>query len=287
MTLDSDQLRNVNVLKDATIEMVKNKFIPNAAARRLKEILTDDNIDAEKFVNELRKVVKSSEKLNWDRISSKLYAQVSQFSILQIGVFFLGLFLLFIFRKTIFSKKTKKKLLPIISGLGLRLVSLGGYYFCIAGLVNTFLQPLSQEYPVLAAMVPLFVIKGTYIYSLAPNILSFVYLTLVIRCLREKFPRPRIVRFHIVQGFLFYIFQNLPDQIIQLITRGAINDDTQFALLSLIFIINLYWVIPGLFQALTLSYPKNSFLREAVELNLGRDEFGPDGSPFKWWDRDK
>ena len=92
-----------------------------------------------------------------------------------------------------------------------------------------------------------------------------------------------------VQGYFFYLFQSLPRQLFELITKSTLHDGLSFntlqGLVILCLVINLYYLIPGVYQALTLSYPKDTFIREAIEIQIGRDDFNDeDGNIFKWWD---
>lgn len=290
MTLNSDQLQNVNILKDATLELVKNKFIPNTAANRLKNIIYDDNINAEKFITELRKIVKDSENIAWGQISSRIQDQATQFSAFQMIIFFFILFILFFYRKKIFTKKTKKILSPIVHAIGIRFITVSMYLFSFTSLTATYLRPFTNAYPTIGAMFPFFMIKITYIYNLAPNLISIIYILTLVRCLRLHYPRRRIIRFHMVQGYFYYLFQNLPQQLVELVVKSTLHtqlsDITLYNLNILCLVINLYWLIPGVYQALTLSYPKSSFIREAIEIQVGRDDFNDeDGNIFKWWDQ--
>ncbi|CAM9096816.1 unnamed protein product [Choristocarpus tenellus] len=99
-------------------------------------------------------------------------------------------------------------------------------------------------------------------------------------CIRSRVPKDRLIRFNLMFSILLLTFQNifheiysalyLEQNIISRMSEPALN---MFLLYMIIF-------IPYFFRVLTGRYPSNAFIREAIEVHLGRD--GPD---FIWWDR--
>lgn len=290
MVLDSNQLRDVIRLKDTAIEMANNRWIPNKAAKRLHEILADESLDAKQFTQELQKIVKTTGGLNWDRFFSKIQTQVGHFSGISLFGILLIFFLAFVFRKTLFSKKTKAKLTPLVQSVGSRIIAVSAYFLCIFSLWANYGVIVEKNFPLLVGLFPGFIQEGAHFYKKGGFFLSIGYLLIIVRCLREHFPKPRILRFHLLQGFLLLVFQTYPVQLIGLVTqpldgRRLGPSPLMLNLERMEFLLNLYWILTALYLAITLSYPNNKFLREALEIFLGPDEEGPDGTPFKWWDK--
>lgn len=291
MVLDSNQLRDVTRLKDAANEMVNNRWIPNGAAKKLRELLADETLDPKQFTQELQKIVKTAEGFNWDRLSSKIQPQVEHF----FGIPFFGVllvfFLIFVFRKRLFSKKTRTKFAPLFQNLGNRVIAVLAYSLFIFSLWAHFGELVGKNFQILDGLCPEFIKVGANLYRDNGFFIQITYILLLVQfCIKRNVPKPRILRFHFLQGFLFLMFQNYPSLLLDIVTQPLYQSTASLSslrngLYNLEFLLNLYFVLTALYQAVTLSYPKNKFLREAIEISLGPDEEGPDGTPFKWWDR--
>ena len=85
-----------------------------------------------------------------------------------------------------------------------------------------------------------------------------------------------------VRGIMLLAFQGVPDLIFQLLqSSDSITPNQRITTSLCLFVINLFWILPCLFQAITHTYPRSSFIRDAIEIHVGRDN----DEDFKWWDR--
>jgi hypothetical protein len=289
MVLDSNQLRDVNRLKEAAIEMVTNRWLPNGASKKLRELLADQTLDAKQFTQELQKIVKRSEGLNWDRFSSKIQTQVGHFSGLSLIGILLIFSLIFVFRKRLFSKEIRTKLSPFLQSFINRSIALLAYFLCIVTFYKNFGGLLKKNFPLVDGLFPEFVVQGAYFLTKYDFFITIGYIIFILKLLQAHFPKLRILRYHLLQGVALVVFERYPSHLIGLIFQPTFGLQRPTALLqnitTLEFVLNSYFILTALYQAVTLSYPKNEFFREAFEIFLGRDDEGPDGTPFKWWNK--
>ena len=148
---------------------------------------------------------------------------------------------------------------------------------------SSYVITLLPSYPYLNLIVPNFMRTAINIYMQYPMYINFGYFFgIVFICLQFKLPRPRFIRFNMVRGIMLLAFQGVPDLIFQLLQSSeSITSNQQITTALCLFVINLFWILPCLYQAITHTYPRSGFIRDAVEIHLGRDT----DEGFKWWDR--
>jgi hypothetical protein len=289
MLLSLDPNQDINFLKwEAGLQTRDQKF-PHAAAQKLKEILIDDQIKPEEFITQFNKIVATTESLSWktflsiNEIKDKFFDQILRVSWFQIFLLiFIFSFLLFI-KKKFKIKIPRKKIIFIISNILERCVALFAYFMPLLIVYANYLPPILTSYQYLYLILPNF-FKGPMSFYLAHStIISYGYFFgAIFIFLQYRIPKSRFVRFHLVRGLMIMGCQSIPDLIYQilLIYRVVPKYLSSQMCLSLI-VLNLFWIVPCLYQAITHTYPKSSFIREAIEVHLGRD----DDEDFKWWDR--
>jgi hypothetical protein len=290
LSLETDS--NIAPFKMEAIELSLGRKLPHAAAQKLEEILKDDTIQAEEFIAEFQKILASSETLSWKTIvyltnlKARFMDQIVGISPFQVGfilLLFMGLF--FFYKKYISkSKKRTKYVLGLVENLLERFYAFLAYSFPILQLYALYLVRLCSYYPLLNILYPDFMGLAVYFYTRNTILISWTYFLVVcFITLRFKIPRSRFVRFHIVRGLVILNFQSIPDLLLSIFIgrSDSLPYHQQMNVLMFLAVVNLYFILPSLVQAIRHTYPKNAFLREAAEVVLGRD----DDPGFKWWDR--
>lgn len=290
---------------EANLDYVKQKLIADLdnphlrfspiATKKLKEILVQDQISSpEEFLKEVEKVLISTNTFTWKiqvfllDLSTKLSDQIHSISFVQACLSILALFFSFFYYRK-FNKKAKltKKLSMVLKPLIIRFAAMIGYYPSLIALYVCYVPQLIIPYPRIIWFTPVFIQKSMGIYSEIPFIEYFYFFLVVWVVLTIKWPRERFIRFHFVKGVLFFTLQQIPLVLFDFFRSDRLTDSLnidEFNVISLFsFILNMYALLPGIWEALTLRYPKAYRLRESIELILGRDR--TDG--FKWWDRKK
>nr|YP_011007340.1 hypothetical protein V2495_pgp040 [Scytothamnus australis]WAM64769.1 hypothetical protein [Scytothamnus australis] len=163
-----------------------------------------------------------------------------------------------------------------------RVLSLLAYYIPYLDVVNTYIPLVANSHPYLVRIfLPNFVIDSVEIVQQIP-FLSFLYLMVAYGIfVRYKIPKDRLVRFNIMYGVIIISFQGILHEIFTYFTESVLDNPTDKSEAALLgFLIWLLVFIPCFSRALLGKYESNAFMREAIEVHLGRD--GPD---FIWWDR--
>lgn len=294
LSLETDS--NVASLKMEAIKLSLGRKLPHAAAQKLQEILKNDIISEEQFTTEYNKIIASSETLTWKTIiylsnlKVRFLDQAAKISPFQVGfilLLFIGLF--FFYKKYVSkSKKRKKYVFGIIENVQERFYASLGYFLPIVVIYCQYITPLCYypRYWALNTFYPDFMRKAVDIYITYNGLISWGYFFgIFFLALRFKIPRSRFVRFHIIRGLIILNFQSIPEAIISIFTgpRYLLLQEQQMNVLLFLLVLNLYFILPSVSQALRHTYPKNPFIREAAEVILGRDNDDPN---FKWWDRD-
>lgn len=290
LSLETDS--NIAPFKMEAIKLSLDRKLPHAAAQKLEEILKDDTIQADEFIAEFQKILASSETLSWKTIvyltnlKARFMDQIVGISPFQVGsilLLFVGLF--FFYKKYISkSKKRTKYVLGLVESLLERFYAFLAYSFPILQFYAAYLVRLCSYYPLLNILYPDFMGLAVYFYTRNTFLLSWIYFfVLCFFIFRFKIPRSRFVRFHLVRGIVIFNFQNLPEQFVSLFTGPAnsLPYHQQMNVLMFLAVVNLYFILPSLVQAIRHTYPKNAVLREAAEIVLGRDN----DPGFKWWNR--
>lgn len=287
LSLDPDQ--DINFLKwEAALQTRDQKF-PHGSAQKLKEILLDDQIKTEEFITQFNKILASTESLSWksfvylNNLKNRFIDQLGSISWVQIlSILFIFTFFYIINKKFRLNTPTKK-IATIISNILERITALFGYFVPLVVIYSSYVLTLLPTYPYLNLIVPNFMRTAISLYMRYPIYINFGYFFgIVFLCLQFKLPRPRFVRFHMVRGIMLLAFQGVPDLIFQLLQSSqAITPNQRVTTALCLFVINLFWILPCLYQAITHTYPRSSFIRDAIEIHVGRDN----DENFKWWDR--
>lgn len=288
MLLSSTTDQDINFLKFSAEMQMKNQKIQHFAAQRLKEILYDDQITVEEFTKEFNKILASTQSFNWKirlflgEIKNRFVEQISPISWFQISIVVCLFSLLYFLYKKYKLKKQATLLYKVIVNILERFSALLAYFLPLVIVYESYLIYLLPTYPYLNLIAPNFMLAAVTLYMKNKLVMNYGYFFGVIACLSLKFPKSRFVRFHLVRGLLFIAFQGLPDLFLNLFQMFSVTTNAQqLAGTFTLFTLYLVWIIPCLYQALTHTYPKNSFMREAIEINVGRDR----DDDFKWWDR--
>ena len=228
-----------------------------------------------------------SELLLWESANSvqknSLFRELNKISWGQIiPLVFLFLFVVFL-NERFKSKRPVKIGKAFIGNILERFFALLGYFLPLVVVYSSYVVVLLPSYPFLNLIVPEFMRVAIKIYSKYPLYLNFGYFFGVIfLCLKFRLPKPRFIRFHMVRGIMLLAFQSIPELIFQFfLSSNTINPDQRTNIAMFILVINLFWFLPCLYQAVTYTYPRSSFMRDAIEINVGRDN----EEGFKWWNK--
>lgn len=287
LNLDTDQ--DIDFLKWEAALQTKDQKFTHSAAQKLKEIMLDDQIQAQDFIEEFNKILASNDNLNWKTlayfvdIKNRFIDQLVQVSWLQIGIILLIVTFFFFLNKKFKLKKLVQILYALSGNIIERFAALFGYFVPLVVVYANYLIALLPSYPYLNLILPNFMKLAVYLYVQRPLYINFGYFfAIVFLCIQYKLPKPRFIRFHLVRGIMLLAFQGIPEMIFQLLQFSDVISNTQRINTALfLFVLNLFWILPCLVQAITHTYPKSSFMRDAIEIQLGRDN----NEDFKWWDR--
>jgi hypothetical protein len=281
--------------------------LPNYMAEKVNQILASDPNNFVDFIDDLNEIYKISNTYNWKIINyihnlkETIYTTYKIYSTFEIFSFFTALIMLIILEKKFkLSKRLSTLIISVIKDFIYSIPNLVRFY------IYSFLCVSSYWYPVMSCcalyLPPLisenrwidfyisntpFVAKSIELCFKHSGIVNTVFSVVCWIVIAVRIPRPRIIRFHICRSFNLSIFQSLLANWYQSLEQGYhknyedLHTIEHFA--SLFLLINMWWLIPSLWQALTVSYPKKEFIRQAVEMNLGRDPF----PGFEWWDNYK
>ena len=184
-----------------------------------------------------------------------------------------------------FNIKKPRKWFVQFNGLILqRILSLFCYYIPYLDIINTHLPLIEETHPYIVRLfLPTFIVGSLQFIQQIP-FLPFIYLMLGYGVfIRYKLPKDRFIRYNIMYGIIILSFQGIVHELFLNITKiFCLNskDRSEAALLTFLGWILIF--IPCFIRAFLGKYESNPFLREAIEVHLGRD--GPD---FVWWDRQK
>jgi len=178
-----------------------------------------------------------------------------------------------------------RETIKILFGLYWLEISVLALFLVIAFVLEqkfNFKKPRQYDHPlVLRLFMPNFVTELIDIMQQIP-FLSFIYLSLGYGFfIRYKVPGDRLVRYNIMYSIMLVSLQGIINEMFISFTEAFIISDylrSQVTLMAFFCWLSLY--IPCFIRALLGKYDENKFIREAVEVHLGRD--GPD---FIWWDR--
>jgi hypothetical protein len=287
LSIQLDQ--DIDYLKFQAELQTKEHNLPHAAAQKLKEILSDDQIKPEEFINEFNKILTSTENIGWksfiflSNVREKFFDQMTKIPWLQFFIILVIFSVLFVLSKNLKLKRPSQKITGIIANILERWVALFGYFVPLVVIYAQYVKFLLPSYPYLHLIVPEFMDIAMNIYLRYPNLINFGYFFgVVFLCLKFKLPKPRFIRFHLIRGIMLLACQGIPDQLVSLLIKsGDYSTQQHVTTILCLFVINLFWILPCLYQAISHTYPRSGFIRDAVEIHLGRDT----DEGFKWWDR--
>ena len=201
---------------------------------------------------------------------------------MEIWIFISFLILGFILDQKFQIKKPRKWFLQFNGLIFQRFFSVLAYYVPYLDVVNTHIPLIAETHPFLVRLfLPNFIAESVDFIQRIP-FLPFIYLMFCYGILvRYKIPEDRLVRFNIMYGVIIISFQGILHELFINFTNVFIKnpaDKSEAALLAFLAWILIF--IPCFFRAIIGEYESNAFMREAIEVHLGRD--GPD---FIWWDR--
>lgn len=267
-----------------------NTKLPHNAALKIKELLLNDQLSTKEFIEKYNKIIQSTQSLPWksylylDKIKNKFLDQASQLSWLQIFsglvIFGVGFFLY----KNFIEKKPKRKkaLYSLVTTLSVRFFSLLAYLPPLIQVYRNYLLFLLPQYPSLFLIFPGFMRFAVDIYTNNTLLFSYIYIFGSVFFLARL--GPRFYSFNVVFGLMLFILQGVPDSIVAILFKGVeLSAEKQVSIHLVLFCIYMSWILPGMYRALTGTYPKNEFLRDAIEIHVGRPY---DDEGFKWWNRD-
>lgn len=256
---------------------------------------------SQEFVSNLEHIVRESSNYRWTtfsflhQVKDQVFSPVEVFTWPELLGFFVSLILLLVleskFKISRWIFRILKPILRFIPKIFLtifhRAFAVFVYIYPLLGVYAMYMPILIPYYRDFDFLVPGFIEKGVTFYLAHPKLLYWYY-AVCYSSLGSRFPRARVVRFHAARSLMITVFQTfLANHYLSLERSFILGCETKETLVSfatLYVFINFWWLLPSLIQAVTLTYPKSKFIREAVEVHVGRDDFDPD---FEWWDRKK
>lgn len=287
--LNNDLNTDIDFLKLQASLMTKNMQFSHEKAEKLKEILLNDQLSTADFITEFNTLIKTSNIQSWkiiillNNLKDKFTDKIVLISWTKIGVISITiLFIYFIIKKFKLEKKTRKFYALIINLLE-RFGALSAYFVPLVSIYTAYIPSLLSSYPYLQFIIPNFMQTAMDFYMRYPWTLNYGYFFITMYAVTLfKVPKPRFIRFHLVRGLMLLAFQGIPDSFFKVFQSADSLTQDQIVSTSLcLFAINLSWILPCLYQAITYTYPRSSFIRDAIEINVGRDK----DEGFKWWNR--
>nr|YP_009505213.1 hypothetical protein Petal_068 [Endarachne binghamiae]AXC47168.1 hypothetical protein Petal_068 [Endarachne binghamiae] len=203
---------------------------------------------------------------------------------LEIIILVLFLVIAFILEQKFNFKKPREWFFAFNTLIFTRSFSALAYAVPYLDMINLHIPLLKDDHPlILRLFMPNFVADSIDVIQQIP-FLTFIYLSIGYGFfIRYKIPGDRFVRYNIMYSIMLVSLQGILNEMFLAFTDTFIVDDylrAQVTLMAFFCWLSLY--IPCFVRAFLGKYDKNQFIREAVEVHLGRD--GPD---FIWWDRER
>jgi hypothetical protein len=161
--------------------------------------------------------------------------------------------------------------------------ALAAYVVPLISIYTAYLPGLLSTFPYLHIILPDSMQDAMDFYIKHPRLFNYGYFFSTLYAVTVfRIPKPRFIRFHLLRGLMLLAFQGIPDSCFRAFQSADTLTQAQVVNTTLsLFAINLSWLLPCIYQSITYTYPRSSFIREAVEINIGRDK----DEGFKWWDR--
>jgi hypothetical protein len=288
------------------VEKLRSMQLPPESSEQLNQLIKNNRISYDDFIEQLNQIYEAGNSYNWkitcffNTLKETILIPLKTYSTFELFIFFIALVLLLlldkkyqiiriIFKILIHNLKAIIQAIPkIIYSCLLRFFCVAIYIFPIMNIYVLYMPVLLVKIKTAVYLCPNFMRIAMQLWQLHPDILMNGFFLVAMFLLGKRLPRPRIFRFHMARSLMISVFQGfLGHNYISLMdsyykgfeTEGSLID---FAIFGIV--LNFWWILPSLWQAVTLSYPRNAFIREAVEVILGRDDFD---EGFQWWDRKK
>ena len=200
----------------------------------------------------------------------------------EITILALFLVIAFVLEQTFNFEKPKQWFLAFNNLVFQRGLAALAYTVPYLDMINIHIPLLKENHPlVLRLFMPNLIAESIDMMQQVP-FFSFIYLFVSYGFfIRYKIPGDRFVRFNIMYSIMLVSLQSiLNEMFIPFMEVFMVNDYIKSQLTLMAFFCWLTLYIPCFLRAFLGKYDENKFIREAIELHLGRD--GPD---FIWWDR--
>lgn len=288
-SLSTSDSNNYEILKrQVLLENLKslNMKLPVSSSKLLERLIKDDNISPTDFREKFEQIIASTNTWTWKlnlfvydffEDLKKFIFQLYWTEIVIFLIFFFIIFLLdkkFNIHKPFFWFKKSNEILFE------RIFAFLGFFVPYLDVCDKYLNLLLRRYPYLNLLLTDSIRSALDIYSHTGYSAFFYIIILYGVFLRNKWPESRFVRFNWMYGLLIVIFQSNFGQVYYFFLDKIKEQEGQTSLAFIGFFLNMIILIPCMFRALLGRYPSNAFIRDNIEIHLGRD--GPD---FKWWDR--
>lgn len=284
-TLNNDLNLDIDKLKLKAMIISKNMQLPDEIAAKIREMVLNDDISGTEFIAQFNNLVEAYQPKGWK--TALLFSQIKSVLALiawtKIGIATILIFLVYFLIKKYKLQKRIKKLYAMIFNIFERFGALCAYFVPLVSIYTAYIQVLLPRYPYLNFILPNFMLDAMDFYMKHPWTLNYGYFfTTMYTVTLFKLPKPRFIRFHLVRGLMLLAFQGIPDSCFKAFqSADSLTQDQIVTTTLCLFSINLSWILPCMYQAITYTYPRSSFIRDAIEINVGRDK----DEGFKWWDR--
>ncbi|CAL8412542.1 unnamed protein product [Dictyota dichotoma] len=162
--------------------------------------------------------------------------------------------------------------------------SIFAYYIPYIELLTYHIPLIQEKHPYLVRIfLPSFISDSMSWYQQIPFFSTLYMLFTYITFLRFKFPPDRFIRYNLMFGIFLMYMQGIYIEIYMYYVNNWCSttrerSDTTLSMLLIWLVIFASAIVRAFFG----QYIENNFIRETIEMHLGRD--GPD---FIWWDRRK
>nr|YP_009455766.1 hypothetical protein [Dictyopteris divaricata]AQZ24983.1 hypothetical protein [Dictyopteris divaricata] len=165
-----------------------------------------------------------------------------------------------------------------------RLCSVFAYYIPYIELLTYHIPLIQETHPYLVRIfLPTFVSDSMGWYQQIPFFSTIYMLFTYVTFLRFKFPPDRFIRYNLMFGIFLMYMQGIYIEIYMYYVNNWCHTTREKSDMTLsMLLIWLIIFISAVIRAICGKYIQNNFIRETIEMHLGRD--GPD---FIWWDRHK
>lgn len=289
IVLNNDLNTDIDLLKIKATIITRNMQFSHEKAEKLKEILLNDQLSPADFITEFNSLIQTSPIQSWkivillSSLKDKLTDKIILIPWTKIGFITIIIIFIFFIIKKFKLEKRARKFYGLIVNIFERFGALIAYFVPLVSIYTAYIPSLLSSYPYLQFIIPPFMQAAMDFYMKHPWTLNYGYFFVTMYAVTLfKIPKPRFIRFHLVRGLMLLAFQGIPDSFFKIFQSADSLTQNQIVSTSLcLFAINLSWILPCLYQAITHTYPRSSFIRDAIEINVGRDK----DEGFKWWDR--